>query len=214
MDVVQHGTLLSGRQIVDHVYQFFEDGDHFPVVFGAALQIAAFPVFLDQIGDVSALLVQIARQCRFRTGTDALLIDDQVLLVADDEEGHVRHVSRFADLFSQRLDVLEGFDVGQIEDQDVGGGTPQTVVAVVGPLVVGIDGEVRNHRQVANLYFVESFVGDDGRVVGVFAVRLHVLFAEVVPHELLKQSSKLNKAHVVCDGLFISYQISFDVDVL
>jgi hypothetical protein len=181
LDVIQHRALIPRVQTVDHGDQLPEHRHHLPVVLGAALDVSALPVLLHQIGDIPALLLVAAGGLDRGAG----LVGDEVLLVADDEQRHVRHVAALADLLPQRADVLEGLQVGQVEDEDVGGGAPQAVVAVVGPLVIRVHREVGDDGEVADLDLVQALVGDDGWVIGVLAVGGDVLLAEVVPHELL-----------------------------
>lgn len=66
----------------------------------------------------------------------------------------------------------------------------------MGPLVVGVDGEVRNDWHVGDLDLIEMLVDDHRRVERVFAVSRDVLLGEITPHELLERKKWLIRASV------------------
>lgn len=80
---------------------------------------------------------------------------------------------------------MERFNVRQVEDEDIRSRIPKSIKTVVGPLIVGIDGEVWDDGDVSDFDFVKVFIDDHRGVEGVLSVSRHVVLGEVAPHELL-----------------------------
>lgn len=110
---------------------------------------------------------------------------DGVVLVADDQDGHVLDVSTLGDLLAEHADVAETLEVGQVEDEYVGVGVAQPVAPEVAPLDVAVDREVRDGGHVGDAQLVDAVVEYRRRVVDALRLRRPVLVAEMVPHELL-----------------------------
>lgn len=108
------------------------------------------------------------------------------MLVADDQDGHVSHVSTLGDLVPEHADVPETLQIGQIEDEYVGVGVAQPVPPEVAPLDVAVDREMRYGGKVGDPQLVEAVVEYRRRVVDALRFRRPVIVAEVVPHELLQ----------------------------
>lgn len=112
---------------------------------------------------------------------------DGVLLVADDQNGYVLHVSTLGDLLPEQANVAEALQVGQVEDEYVGVGIAQPVAAEVAPLDVAVEGEMRNGGHVGDPQLVDALVEYRRRVVDALRLRRPVLVREVVPYELLQK---------------------------
>lgn len=84
LDVIQHRALIPAGNVLDHVHQFFEHVHDAPIVFRATFDVAALPMFLDQIDDVATFLLAARYQGRFRTGRGGLLRHDEILFIAHD----------------------------------------------------------------------------------------------------------------------------------
>lgn len=110
------------------------------------------------------------------------------MLIADDQDGHVFHVSTLGDLIPEHADVAEALQVGEVEDQNVGVGVAQPVAPEVAPLDVAVDREMRYGGHVGDPQLVDALVEYRRRVVDALRFRRPVLLVEMVPHELLQRA--------------------------
>lgn len=193
--VVRLGILLNHGTRIDRLHYFFKELHHFTIVLCAALNVTALPVFRHETGNVFSLLsvdfiprfwVDGSFCGRFvlRHSVNFLY---EVLLVTNDHQRYVAHVSALYYLFSESANILKGVYVGEVKDEDVRRGTSQTVEPVVRPFVVGVHRKIRYNRYVGDLEFVQTLIDDDGWVVGVFSIRRNISVVKFVPNELLKR---------------------------
>jgi hypothetical protein len=84
--------LVAVIDVVDSFHQLLKQKYNVPVEFGRALDIATFPLFLDNVSS-------------FSPGNSALF--RKVVLVTNNKYRHVVHITTFQNLIPERFDVLE-----------------------------------------------------------------------------------------------------------